>query len=64
MRVHEGERIKFKYTDAQDVTAAWEGKVTRANPDKEFFKLATGEPFPRTFRYDRVEGEIEVLTPA
>ncbi len=64
MRVEEGDRIKFTYTDAKSVTENWEGKVTRADPGKDYFKVATGDAFSRTFRYDRVEGDIEVLTTA
>lgn len=62
MRVHKGERIEFTYTDNEGTTDHWTGKVTTAAEDKEWFRMATGEPFPRTFRYDRVEGEIHVLS--
>lgn len=64
MRVEVGSKIEFTYTDKSGTTELWKGRVTRAEPGKEFFKVNTGDPFPRTFRYDRVEGEINVLTHA
>jgi hypothetical protein len=64
MQVHEGERVKFTYTDVQGNTEHWEGTVTTAKEGGDWFRMATGEPHPRTFRYERVQGEIKVLAPA
>jgi len=64
MQVHEGERIEFTYTDVQGITQTWAGKVTRAEEGKDWFRMATGEPFPRSFRYERIEGDIRVVAQA
>ena len=64
MQVHAGDEIRFKYTDAQGVTEDWEGKVTKAGEGAVWFRMATGDAFPRNFRYQRIVGEIEFLVHA
>lgn len=64
MRVEKGDRIEFTYTDKAGVTEDWKGVVTRAESDKDYFKLDHGGPHPLSFRYDRVQGKIRFLTRA
>lgn len=64
MQVHVDDEIRFKYTDAQGVTDDWEGKVTKAEEGADWFRMATGEAFPRSFRYERIVGGIKFLAHA
>ena len=53
-----GSYVEFPYTDAQGEHRVWRGKVHK---DKgSHFTLETEEGY-RTFRSDRVEGDIEEL---
>jgi hypothetical protein len=58
MNLETGKTVEFSYTDAEGETRAWTGEVRRVKDDH--FRLDTREG-PRSFRFDRVEGEIKVL---
>lgn len=56
MQPEPGRRVRFLYTDAQGEHRTWRGEVRKV---RDFtFSLETEEGY-RTFRFDRVDGEIE-----
>lgn len=58
MQLEIGTSVEFSYTDAKDETRSWSGEV-RSVKDGHF-RLDTEEG-PRSFRFDRIVGEVRVL---
>lgn len=61
MTVEAGSTVEFTYTDKSGETRVWKGQVRKVNEDKGYFMMKTQEAFPRTFRFENVQGEVKVL---
>jgi len=61
MKIETGSTVEFTYTDKSGETREWKGEVRKVNEEKGYFMMKTQEAFPRTFRFENIQGEVKFL---